>query len=368
MPSAELNLRCSHCGSEFLFSPQSSDDNQESSETPHPHPPVPVELESEQSESEMETGMVEAAEKSADTSDSEMADVFADTKVFSGDEQSNFQREYSGVTEEVESEEEDLEIEGLSLDLDKLEDVKYGSSEDELDFVDDLSDDQTETEEEHQIQFDEDEDLDNLLKQVEKLPSDSSFSMLDEETGGQTETDVSEESSDTSSDFVETSTVTDKKRSFIPVISGFLVFGLALLAACGLWQYFTVDMAKHLRLVEIENQRLRLPSERVIIVLRGKVVNSSNKFVKDLKVKGVLLDEAGRAVAEVVTVGGVSYSEEELDLLAAGKLEMRENSIATLRSDGGELSFTIPFCDYPEGARTCYAEISSFKVKKGFRP
>ena len=43
-----------------------------------------------------------------------------------------------------------------------------------------------------------------------------------------------------------------------------------------------------------------------------------------LKLKGVLLDEAGQVVSEAVTAGGVSFSEEELDRLDADKLAMLE--------------------------------------------
>ncbi len=155
------------------------------------------------------------------------------------------------------------------------------------------------------------------------------------------------------------------KRTLIMVIACFLVLSLGLWGGYGLWQRFSVNMAKHLQLQEITNQRLRLPSDRVVIVLRGKLVNTSPKMVTNLKIKGVLLDKKGRAVAEEVTSGGVSFSEAELDLLDGKKLAMLENSAVNLPPNGGELPFMIAFYDYPASASDCYVELSSFKVKKG---
>ncbi len=157
----------------------------------------------------------------------------------------------------------------------------------------------------------------------------------------------------------------NQKRTLIMVLACFLVLSLALWAGYGLWQRFSVNMTKHLQLQEISNQRLRLPSERVVIVLRGKVVNSSPKLVTDLKIKGVLVDKTGKVLAEVITSGGVSFSEEELDLLDSKKLAMLENSAVNLPPNGGELPFMIAFYDYPAAASECFVELSSFKVKKG---
>ncbi len=156
-----------------------------------------------------------------------------------------------------------------------------------------------------------------------------------------------------------------QKRTLMLTLSCFLVFSLALWAGYGLWQRFSVDMVKHLQLLEISNQRLRLPSDRVVVVLRGKVVNTSPKLVTDLKIKGVLVDSAGQIVAEVVTAGGVSFSEEELDLLDSDKLTMLENASVNLPPNGGELPFMIAFYDYPDKASECYVELTSFKVKNG---
>lgn len=157
----------------------------------------------------------------------------------------------------------------------------------------------------------------------------------------------------------------NQKRTLIMVLVCFLVLSLALWAGYGLWQRFSVNMAKHLQLQEISNQRLRLPSGRVVIVLRGKLVNSSPRQVSDLKIKGVLVDKKGKVLVEVITSGGVSFSEEELDLLDSKKLAMLENSAVNLPPNGGELPFMIAFYDYPDAASECYVELTSFKVKKG---
>ena len=75
-------------------------------------------------------------------------------------------------------------------------------------------------------------------------------------------------------------TPNNKKRSFILVLICFVVLSLALWAAYGLWQRFSIDMAKNIKLVEIENRRLRLPSEaRNHCFCGGKVVNSSSRLV-----------------------------------------------------------------------------------------
>ncbi len=387
MPGAKLNLRCSRCGSEFPLSPQCLDDNQES--TAIPYPPAPEELESEPGVEatdtaisggeidvdaagsaevsvtvvEVEGAAVEVVEELEDAANFEMAEAFADAEEPVFDEPTNFQGEDSGITEKVESEGEDREIEELALDIDALEDVKFDGSEDESDAVGGVKDDQTGLQKESQTQLDDDGDLDNLLKQVEGLSSDSAASIIAEETGEQAEDEAFGGDFDASQALVKSPKVIDRQRSFILMLSCVVIFSLALWAAYGLWQHFTVDMVKHLTLMEIENQRLRLPSERIIVVLRGKIVNSSNKLVTDLKIKGILLDATGQAVAEVVTSGGVNFSEEELDLLDADKLAMLENTSVTLPPDGGKLPFIIAFYDYPEEARTCHVELSSFKVK-----
>ena len=386
-PGTELNLHCSRCGSEFLFSPQYPDNDQESPEPPSP--PAPEEFEAtpevetdtgadtakdladaaesaEASTPDVEKVAAEEAEELPDATSFEMADDFADIADLTFDEPTDSPEEDSGTTEKIKDREEEQEIEELSLNIDELDldDIEFDSFGDEPAAADDLEEDQ----QERQTQLDDDGDLDDLLKQVEELPSNATASTIETETGKQTETDALGESLDASPALVKTSIFADKRRSFILVLTCFVVLSLALWIAYGLWQRFSVDMVKHLSLVEIENQRLRLPSERTVIVLRGKVVNSSNKLVTDLRIKGILLDETGQAVAEVVTAGGVSFSEEELDLLDADKLAMLENTTVTLPPNGGELPFMIAFYDYPEGARTCYVELSSFKVKKGPRP
>jgi len=157
------------------------------------------------------------------------------------------------------------------------------------------------------------------------------------------------------------------RRAFFLALGCFVVMSLGLWVGYGLWQRFSIDMKKHLRLVEVSNQRLLLPSGRKLVILRGKATNSSSRMVSDLQIKGVLLDGNGQALVSVISAGGVSFSEEELDLLDGSKLQMLESADVTL-APAGELPFMIAFYDYPEAARDCYVEISSFKVKKGSRP
>ncbi len=154
-----------------------------------------------------------------------------------------------------------------------------------------------------------------------------------------------------------------QKNSPLLFICAVLILGLVFLVGSSLWQQFSLDMEKCLQLVEVSNQHLRLASDREVVILKGKVVNTSPKTVTELKIKGVLLDSNGKAVAEVVTGGGVSFSLDELDRLDGSKLAMLEKIGLDLPPDGGELPFMLVFYEYPADAGKCYVEISSFKVK-----
>ena len=154
-----------------------------------------------------------------------------------------------------------------------------------------------------------------------------------------------------------------RKNSPLLFICAVLILGMVFLIGSSLWQQFSLDMEKYLQLVEVSNQRLRLASDREIVILKGKVVNTSPKTVTDLKIKGVLLDSNGKVVAEVVTGGGVSFSLDELDRLDGSKLAMLEKIGHDLPPDGGELPFMLVFYESPDDAGKCYVEISSFKVK-----
>lgn len=395
-PSAELNLHCSRCGWEFLFSSQSPDGDQESAKTPSPSvveelEAVPAEatdlagLEDEGGDDAVVTKEVEGEAELVNASPPVVEDVagdVADNAIFEladdfdSDEDLSLDKLFDSQEEVLEPVEEggDQKVEELTLDIDELDldDIEFDSFEDDSDSAGGFDDNQKETQSERPTQLDDDGDLDDLLMQVDGLPSEASAETIDKdrvnEFGNQAEMEPVAKSSVSSPPDVKSPKVTDKRRSFILLLSCFMVLSLALWAGYGLWQRFSVNMVKHLKLVEIENRRLRLPSERIVIVLRGKVVNSSPKLVTDLKIKGILLDEAGQPVAEAVTAGGVSFSEEELDRLDGSKLAMLENKTVTLSPDGGELPFMIAFYDYPETARECYVELSSFKVKKGPRP
>ena len=401
----ELNLYCSRCGWEFLFSPQDSGGDLKSVKVPLP-PDVgelearpteavdPVGLESKGSMGAVVTTEVEgeaesvdatppvaeevtAAEVAENTPDEavfELADDFDSDEDILLDELSDPQAGVSELVEKSKHEGRDQEIEELVLDIGELnlDDIEFDSFDDDLDPVESPDEIQKESPKGQPTQIDDDGDLDDLLDQVEGLSSEVTASTVvegrAEEPSKAAEVDSFVEGAVSSTAHGPSAKVTDKRRSFILLLCCFVVLSLALWVGYGLWQRFSVDMVQHLKLVEIENRRLRLSSERIVIVLRGKLINSSSKLVTDLKIKGVLLDEAGQAVAEVVTAGGVSFSEEELDRLDGSKLAMLENNTVTLPPNGGELPFMIAFYDYPERARECFVELSSFKVKKGPRP
>ena len=154
------------------------------------------------------------------------------------------------------------------------------------------------------------------------------------------------------------------RNNFLPLFIGtILILGLVFLIGFSMWQQFSVDMEKHLQLVEVSNQRLRLASDREVVVLRGKVVNTSPKIITDLMIKGILLDGNGKSVAEAVTAGGLSFSLDELDQMDGNKLALLEKIGVDLPPDGGELPFMLVFYECPDDAGKCYVEISSFKVK-----
>ncbi len=382
-PGAKFQLHCSRCGWDFLFS-LLDEDGDLKGDTEASLPPVVEELEvvpdeaSELVELELEGEDPQTVIPPADVEDTvakvddsanadaifELADDFDDDQELSFDAGVDFQEDDLEPEPAGDSQDEvtSQEVEDLALDLDdlSLDDIEFDSFGDDSESVN-----------ARPTQLDDEGDFDDLFNQVEERPAEPETSKVTsgqiKEPGKQVE-ETAIKSPVSSRVAVEPPKATNKRRSFIMVLSCLLVLSLALWVGFGLWQRFSVDMEKHLKLVEIKNQRLRLPSDRIVIVIRGKVLNSSPKLVTDLKIKGVLLDEAGQAVAEVVTAGGVSFSEEELDRLDASKLAMLENNTVTLPPDGGELPFMIAFYDYPEKARECYVELSSFKVKKGRRP
>ncbi len=378
---AKLQLHCSRCAWDFIFSPVAEDEELEK-EGEASLPPAEADLEVDDDDTcdlvELERadegGQTETAsadveseaevieESAGDGAIFELSDDFDDDQETDFDEGLDFQDDELESEAPVNSEPEaaSQELDDLALDLDDLnmDDIEFDSFGDEPESGNGLED----KPEERPTQIDDEGDLGDFLKPDAALPVEAA--KAEKSYAEEPVTKKSAPSQETG----KTLKAVNTKRNFILVLSCFLVLSLALWAGYGLWQRFSVDMKKHLKLVEVENQRLRLPSDRVVIVLRGKVINSSPKLVTDLQIKGILLDAAGQAVAEVVTAGGVSFSEEELDRLDAGKLTLLENSAVTLPANGGELPFMIAFYDYPEKAHECYVELSSFKVKKGRRP
>jgi len=380
---AELNLHCSRCGCDFHLPDQSLADVRDVSEellAPEPEGLENVAGETLDSDGlEGEAAPIDASSAEIESADDFIEEVFDDS-IFELSDDFDDETSSSDVQPAVQEDaidpikkSDDVKLEELALDIDdlNLDDIEFDSFGDEPDSVDEIEEVSEDPQNVRSTQLD-DGDLDNLINQVDEQPEVATVSTDKEgrikESGEQVVVDSLAESSSPSSGQVKTPENTNKKRSLFFALLCFVVLSLALWAGYGLWQRFSVDMVKHIQLIEVENQRLRLPSERTVIVMRGKVVNSSSKLVTDLKLTGVLLDKAGRTVVKVVTAGGVSFSEEELDRLDASKLAMLENSTITLAANGGELPFMIAFYDYPEKVSKCYVELTSFKVKKGRRP
>ncbi len=394
-PGIEVNLRCSRCNEEFSFPTQdngrvveerdsSADfaelDQSESLAATAVAADISPDIEADLSpDIEFDEGFEEIAEENTGDSDLietvtedefDVNELFASTDAGAGvksevaadesvavaaDEDTIFELSDDFDSNEepaVDDKADNTAIEELALDIDDIDlgDIEFDSLEDESPAVSDAGPGL-----EKPTQID-DDDFAGLLAP----DADAGAEKLSESD----KKDVVKKRSEPETGTKPTSGG-NQKRTLIMVLACFLVLSLALWAGYGLWQRFSVNMAKHLQLQDISNQRLRLPSDRVVIVLRGKVVNSSPKLVSDLKIKGVLVDKKGKVLAEVVTSGGVSFSEEELDLLDSKKLAMLENSAVNLPPNGGELPFMIAFYDYPANASECYVELSSFKVKKG---
>jgi len=153
------------------------------------------------------------------------------------------------------------------------------------------------------------------------------------------------------------------RRPLIIALAAFLILGLSFWGGYSLWRYSTVDMEEALQITEVKNQYLTLPSEKVVLVMRGKVVNNSEKTVTDLRLKGVLQDGSGKVVARINGLGGVNLVASDIELLDSQKLALLEKRACNLQPRGGRQYFTVIFYDCPENARKCYAEISAFKVQ-----
>ncbi|MBN2889323.1 MAG: zinc-ribbon domain-containing protein [Deltaproteobacteria bacterium] len=144
------------------------------------------------------------------------------------------------------------------------------------------------------------------------------------------------------------------------------VLSLALWGGVLLWQKFSIDMEQHLSLVGLESRNMIFSADKRVIVLQGKVYNTAPKMVGALKIKGVLIDRQGNALAERTTSGGVTFSSAELQSLNEEMIGALENASATVAADGGELPFMLVFYDYPPAAATFVVELAEFTVlRKG---
>jgi len=350
----DVRLHCSRCDWNFLL--EQAEVIAETAEDAAVATEAAAEREME---GEIPTGSGGAAtEESEESAAFELADDFSE---FEADDQiaetagKTEAAEADAAADEVSEESADLALDLSDLDLDDIEFEDFDEEEDQKPAADASATEAAPT------RID-DGGLDVLLNENKAAPEpDPAPSGSSAVTGSRQAEPV------TVSPAARSASGGGRRKGFLILLSCFLVFSLALWTGYALWRNFSVDMAKLLRLAEIENQRLVLPSGRRIVIIRGKVVNDSPNLVSNLVIKGYLLDGRGKRLVEATTAGGVSFSEEELDRLDAGKLAMLENPKVTVAADGGELPFMLAFYDYPDGARECYVEITSFKVKKARR-
>lgn len=263
------------------------------------------------------------------------------------------------------------EVEELSLDLDDLDldDIEFDSFDDPEESAVSDNDPGNVATSVRPTQLDDEGDLDNLFAdQPDKIPAAAPAGKAAEaeksEAVSVLELEPAAPPAQPSSGRLPAGR---HGRPYVLVAVCFLVLSLGLWAAYGIWQRYSIDMAKNLKIAEVENRRLLLPSKRRVLTLSGRLLNNSPKEVSKLEIRGVLLDEKGQPVASKTTAGGVSFSEEELDLLDSSKISMLENAAVILPANGGELPFMLAFYDYPENASQCFVEISSFQVKKSRR-
>ncbi len=336
--SAELSLRCSRCGWEFVC--------------PRPVVSAPEETVSAPAPEAVGSGEV-----------FELADDF--TAAEAAATPSSEEPEAAGVEPEDSAAAagsgaagtEPDEAEELALDLDDLdlEDIEF----DDFGADDDAADSGADGESSPAgaaTRID-DEGVDELLQDEAEAPADLAASPVRERDVEVVLADVDEAAARRPH---------SGRRNGVLLLACFLVFSLALWGGYGLWRSYSFDMAKLLRFEKVKTQTLRLPSGRRLALLQGEVVNGAPNQVFRLRIRGVLLDARGQAVARAETAGGVSFSVEELDRLDKAKLALLENPQAVIPAHG-RLPFMLAFYDYPEAARQGQVEIISFKVKKAPR-
>ncbi len=362
----EINFRCSRCRQEFVFTPE--EDSVDLADI--------ISSLSEPVAAESAAG--ESRDVSAEAAEIELDEHFTPFAARPADDAAPTETELELDLDELFPAEDDiLRSESPAESLD-------GGKVSEVDFVDAAPETALETAPQTEVEVSAEPEIDEPSPDPDVIDGDDNEAVgkddgsADPATDGKIEEHLPEDEPETvteveaepeaapkslSSDPPPVEVEKGTSNPFLLFIGAVLILGLALWAGYSMWQQYALDMGRYLQLVEVSNQRLHLASDRNLIVLKGKIVNSSPKMVTDLKIKGVLLDGNGKTVAEEVTTGGAVYSQDELYRMDRGTLaQLEKNGVSRLPA-GGELPFMVVFYECPDDAGKCYAEISSFQVK-----
>ncbi len=108
-----------------------------------------------------------------------------------------------------------------------------------------------------------------------------------------------------------------------------------------------------------------------IFIINGTVINQSKKPRAFVKVRGLLLDKAGKTVKEVWAFCGNSIPIEDLRTKAPSEIQsiMRnregEKGANKLLAPGARIPFTLVFFEIPEGVETFGAEVVEAQIPSG---
>jgi len=108
-----------------------------------------------------------------------------------------------------------------------------------------------------------------------------------------------------------------------------------------------------------------------IFIINGTVTNQSKKPRSFVKVRGLLLDKAGKTLKEVWAFCGNSIPLEDLRTKAPSEIQniMRnregEKGANKLLPPGARIPFTLVFFEIPEGVETFGAEVVEAQIPTG---
>ncbi len=108
-----------------------------------------------------------------------------------------------------------------------------------------------------------------------------------------------------------------------------------------------------------------------IFIINGTVTNQSKKPRSFVKVRGLLLDKAGKPMKEVWAFCGNSIPLEDLRTKAPSEIQniMRnregEKGANKLVAPGARIPFTLVFFEVPEGVETFGAEVVEAQIPAG---